>query len=900
MITLLMRHLAKVPLTYPRWVLSISLLLTVVALFFVPRLHVSTDRNLLAGKDSEEFRRREEVSEMFGTTLISVAVVEASSQEQANRTASQLANQLKKYPDVVKDVFYKADIGFFESRALLFAPERTVEKIVDALNSDKVSLDVLEGKQRLSSLLLAGSARLEAMPADDSQDDKAVEAGLTHMRALFQSVTTWFTDPDCTELPVMKQLAESLQQNSTLPVSASTDGFLVAKDEQVPRLAVLFIQPADDSQSMEVVAPLTDLIRKNARQVAAKNNVRILVSGMPSLATDELRLVTRDCVVAGVVAGLGVILVFMLAFRSIRVSLFVVLPLGVGLVWAAGFTGAVYEHLTMITSYFAAVLFGLGVAFTIHIVARFHEELLADVPREKALENALVGAGPGVLVGGATTALAFLAIVFSDFQGFAEMGVISGVGVTMILLANVTLLPAAMLLWHPGKSVVRAPVKTTFFARLAGSKRIVPIAALVLFVAGVAASFGVHFNYAVESMLPRDSEAVKGIQLLNERTIFSSTYSVAVASSIQDANELASRFEALSTVSRVESAGMFLPEHQHKKVEQLHRIRPEVAAQLKSLHTEWKSARKNFTPSTATSLSASLEEIHLLFLDMAFDAKRANRAETKELQRIAEAARAASEAASHSSNERVEALERMIFSLIGRAVGILASGATMEEFGVSDLPDSIRGRYVSRDGAHYAVIVYPDGDIGEKDFFYKHVDELLSVDPGITGHPVTHKRFTVMVQRGFVQATVLSLLAVVVLVLLDLRSLKGVILGLGPVVFSAGFTALTMWWFDFQLNYANLMALPILIGTAVDYGVHLAHRVKQEGDVLHAVNTTGRAILLSGTTTLIGFGSLILGNHWGVKSLGILLVLGIFFSLLASMVIFPGFFSTSAARRKSS
>jgi predicted RND superfamily exporter protein len=145
-----------------------------------------------------------------------------------------------------------------------------------------------------------------------------------------------------------------------------------------------------------------------------------------------------------------------------------------------------------------------------------------------------------------------------------------------------------------------------------------------------------------------------------------------------------------------------------------------------------------------------------------------------------------------------------------------------------------------------------------------------------------------MVQQGFIQAVILAFIAVIILVLLDLRSIKGLLLAFGPVLFAVGWTSLLMKLTGLMLNYANLMALPILIGTAVDYGVHLAHRTGQEGSVVKAVKTTGRAIALSGLTTLIGFGSLILGTHFGVQSLGLLLVSGIFSALVATLVVLPG------------
>jgi predicted RND superfamily exporter protein len=135
---------------------------------------------------------------------------------------------------------------------------------------------------------------------------------------------------------------------------------------------------------------------------------------------------------------------------------------------------------------------------------------------------------------------------------------------------------------------------------------------------------------------------------------------------------------------------------------------------------------------------------------------------------------------------------------------------------------------------------------------------------------------------------VLAAIAVLAMILLDLRNPRSLALALAPVVIGVGWTALIMYLTGIKLNYGNLMGLPILIGTGVDYGVHLAHRARQEGSVLAAARTTGKAIALSGLTTLIGFGSLILGNHWGVRSLGIVLVLGITASLMAALVVLPG------------
>lgn len=75
MVIWLMKHVARLPLRFPWAVVLISLALTVLAGFFLPRLYVSTDRNLLAGEDNESFKHRERVNDLFGTSLTAVAVV---------------------------------------------------------------------------------------------------------------------------------------------------------------------------------------------------------------------------------------------------------------------------------------------------------------------------------------------------------------------------------------------------------------------------------------------------------------------------------------------------------------------------------------------------------------------------------------------------------------------------------------------------------------------------------------------------------------------------------------------------------------------------------------------------------------------------------------------------------
>ena len=889
MITWLMRYVAWLPLNFPKTVVVVSLILTGLAIAVLPRLYVSTDRNLLAGENNESYRRREEVNALFGTSLVAVVVVKGRmDQKEVMRAADEISDALSKHPAVIRDVFYKADLSFFERHALLFLPVEKVEKLPEIISQSSAATQIIVDADGLPQLVTGLAELMETAPAPEQGQSQDTEAAFGFFEDAFLEVERWFSDPKARDLNFADMVWSA---GPSMTSSPGNDGYLTARDNQNPPLAVLFVQPTNNSQAMEVVEPLTDLIRSETAGVLKRfPGLRAAVTGMPAIVTDEMRAVKQDCLVAGFASGLGVLLVFLIAFRSFRVSLFLVIPLGVGLIWSAGLTALLYGHLTMITSYFAAVLFGIGVAFTIHIVARFHEALTEGMQNGDAVGTALTRAGPGVVAGGGTTALAFLAIAFSEFKGFAELGVIGGLGVVLILLTNLTLLPAALLLWHPGLRVVRKQAKAgAFWVHIARSRILVPLLAVLALIAGVYLVPRLNFDYAVESLLPANAESVKGMRTIEDRTDFSMNYSIALTDTLDGAEGLRQQFLKLSTVSRAESLSMFLPADQDKRLAAIKRIKASVLEPIGRAAGALSERVDHLGQVTAKSLAASFETLADTFEDLAFDAKRAGRAEADALNRLAKNARAARAAMLKSNDDdRARALEKVVFEGLLEGLTILQQALEDTGFEAEDLPEAVQRRYQSRDQKHYAVIVFPNGDIGERGFFEKHVAELLSVSKETTGHPVTHLEFTHMVLKGFKDAVILSAIAVILLILLDLRSAKGLALALLPVLMGLGWTVVIMVMTNFKFNYANLMALPILIGTGVDYGVHLAHRAKQEGSIYKAARTTGRAIALSGLTTLIGFGSLLLGNHWGVRSLGLVLVIGIFASLVAALVVIPG------------
>jgi predicted RND superfamily exporter protein len=97
-------------------------------------------------------------------------------------------------------------------------------------------------------------------------------------------------------------------------------------------------------------------------------------------------------------------------------------------------------------------------------------------------------------------------------------------------------------------------------------------------------------------------------------------------------------------------------------------------------------------------------------------------------------------------------------------------------------------------------------------------------------------------------------------------------------------------------NYANIIALPLLVGIGVDNGIHVVHRLRSESVERLFDTSTMRAVLASGLTTVASFGNLAFSAHRGTSSMGILLALGLAASMAATLIVLPAWLAARARR----
>jgi hypothetical protein len=217
------------------------------------------------------------------------------------------------------------------------------------------------------------------------------------------------------------------------------------------------------------------------------------------------------------------------------------------------------------------------------------------------------------------------------------------------------------------------------------------------------------------------------------------------------------------------------------------------------------------------------------------------------------------------------------------------------------LPVGLVERMLSEDGTA-RVQVFPSEDLSDREAMVRFVESVRSIWPDITGLPVNLVESSYVTWDSLWKAMGWALLAIATLLLLLWRNPLEAGIALLPLLQAVALTAAATVVFDLSLNFVNICVLPLLLGIGVDSGIHMVHRAKRsawEGGALLA-STTAQAVLFSAFTTLASFGTLILSEHRGIASLGVLLVIGMVFTLAGNLVLLPALLVVRRQRAGSS
>ncbi len=235
---------------------------------------------------------------------------------------------------------------------------------------------------------------------------------------------------------------------------------------------------------------------------------------------------------------------------------------------------------------------------------------------------------------------------------------------------------------------------------------------------------------------------------------------------------------------------------------------------------------------------------------------------------------------------RLTQFQNALFSDIGDTFTALKNQDATGRIRSDDLPPALRNRFIGVTGK-YLLQVYPKKDVWQRENQEEFVRELRTVDPDVTGTPVQLFEYTTLLKDSYEEAAWYALGAIAILVFIHFRSLVAVVLALLPVAIGAAWMAGLMGVFEIPFNPANIMTLPLVIGIGVTNGIHILNRFVEESTPAILGKSTGKAVLVSGMTTVAGFGSLILAKHKGIASLGFVMSVGVTTCMLAALTFLP-------------
>jgi predicted RND superfamily exporter protein len=205
--------------------------------------------------------------------------------------------------------------------------------------------------------------------------------------------------------------------------------------------------------------------------------------------------------------------------------------------------------------------------------------------------------------------------------------------------------------------------------------------------------------------------------------------------------------------------------------------------------------------------------------------------------------------------------------------------------GIEQIPERLRRDWVTPDG-RYRIQVFPKGNAGDNAVLARFVAAVRSVAPDAVGSAVTTRESAFTIIRAFIEAGVISIVTITALLWVVLRRVRHVVLVLAPLLLSSLMTVITSVALGPPLNFANVIALPLLLGIGVAFNIYFVMNWRR-GLVGPLQSSTARAVLFSALTTTVAFGSLALSNHPGTASMGVLLTLSLGFTLFNTLVTLP-------------
>jgi uncharacterized protein len=828
--------------------------------YFIRHFAISTDSKQLLSSSLPWRQQEAMLNAQFPQRIDQlIAVIDATTPEAADDAADALVSELASRPDLVRSVSRPDGGEFFERNGILFLSVDEVQRAT----ADLITAEPLLGT-------LAADPTLRGVFRTFSQSLEGVRLG----KAKLDSLT-----------PALDALANTLELVDKGKSPSFSWRKLIAGREPKPSELRRFvnIEPVLDFTDLQPGRKASAAIRGAAsrRGLTPEHGVTVRLTGPVALADEEFATVADGAMLNGIVTLLLVGLVLWLALRKARLILAVFVNLVCGLLYTAAVGLWMVGTLNLISVAFAVLFVGLGVDFGIQLCVRYRSERHACPDLDRALSATARGIGGPLLLAAASIATGFFSFLPTAYRGLSELGLIAGMGIIIALVTTLTLIPALLTVLKPPPEpnpigyAALAPVDRFLEKR----RNWVIGATLAAAILGLPLLAGLRFDFNPINLRAKDAESVATLlDLMNDPDTSPNTIDI-LGSDVAQVSTTVERLRELPEVGRVVTLQSFVPENQDAKLALI-----EDASFF--LQNTLSPAEISPKPTPAESKAA----IGTLVADLSEAAQGLDSPAAVQARRLAAALTILANAPPAVLSVADRALIPPLRTTL-RQVGTLLNA---ESVSIATLPSALKNNWVSADG-RVRVEVAPKGDGSDNAVLRRFVAAVRGVVPEATGQPVFVIEAAATVIKAFVQAGILSLVLIALILFVALRRWVDVALTLVPLLVAIVVTLEICVLIGLQLNFANVIAVPLLLGVGVAFKIYyiVAWRA---GETNLLQSSLTRAIIFSACTTAIAFGSLCFSHHPGTSSMGKLMALSLLTTLAAAVLFQPALLATQPKR----
>ena len=848
--------LINLVLTYPKRFILFILLITLAAGCFVYKnISVNTSNTDLLSKELT-FRKNniafKEKFPQFSNNII--VVVNGKKSDEVKYVASDLYKKLirQNQDDYLYEyIFYPDELDFFKKNGLLYLSEEELEEKLDDMSRYQPFISRLANDLSLYNFLNTINFFLSA-----DLNDENIEK--------------------------INKLFEYLGENENEGYIAWGD--LFSKNDSSSYTEIIHIQPQLDATTFNPAKRILTFLEENIEGKDKYYDVNIRLSGVVPMEQDELNTLGGG---AKIGVTISLILVFMFLLISFRNSLYLLasfLTLVIGLIWTTTFALFLFKELNLISIAFAVLFIGLGIDFSIHYLLRTYE--FSSKEFKEFLLSTNKSIAKALLLTAIAVAIGFFSFAFTSFRGLAQLGIIAGGGMFISLFLTLSFLPSFLILIknfsnQKLNNYTNDNLKdfyfTDFMSFFKRNTKIFFTLSIFFLLFSIFNLKNIQFDNDPMKLRNQESPSVKTMNDLIRNKIINS-YSVDVlVDDIKKADELKKKILNLAEVKEVIYFRDLIPKNQDKKLEILDQF-------------------KTFFPEVKLSQYIHMKRIK------EFEELKKNDLWKEEQNKIFELLKSIENKASEKKIDTsyikylkghilylnpydLIQTESRIFKFFEFNIKKFNDSLKAEKILYTNIDDKLLKKYKSY--KTYRLEIIPSKNIDDQNSKKEFVESLSQITPNISGGAFTMYEAGRSILQSFKEAMIISICLTTLFLFFTLRNFKKVFIVfinlVAALLFSLSFLTLS----GLNLNFANIIALPLLFGLGAATSIQTILRTEKFKtlDDYFASSTTPRAIVFSLLTTLGTFFVLSLSSHVGTASMGKLLIISIFSIYLANLTI---------------